>query len=178
MLGCKPLRLITGEERDEFFTSFRVAALHLEMRDSYGTQVEKPHLRKWEQGEPDDIEWLKPWFDTVRSGTQSGKTFRRLRIISEPMTDYMRWVHMDAHLFVEAGEDIRWLSRRLVSAIALPGNDFWLFDSATVVFSVFAGNGDVVERQLYTDAAVVQLCQSAFDAAWEFAVPHSEYTPR
>ena len=118
------MRLVTKEERDEFFLRFRRAALHLEMRDSYGTQVEKPHLRKWERGESDDIEWLKPWFDTVRLGTQSGKVFRRMRIISEPITDYIRWEHMDAHLFVEAGEDIRWLPRKLVSAIAFPGNDF------------------------------------------------------
>jgi hypothetical protein len=171
------LRLVTKEERDEFFIRFRRAALHLEMRDSYGTQVEKPHLRKWERGEPDDIEWLKPWFDTVRLGTQSGKVFRRMRVISEPITEYIRWEHMDAHLFVEAGEDIRWLPRKLVSAIAFPGNDFWMFDAETVVFSVFSGNGDVVEWQLYTDPAVVQLCKSAFDSAWKLAVPHSEYKP-
>lgn len=171
------MRLVTKEERDEFFIRFRRAAVHLEMRDSYGTQVEKPHLRKWERGESDDLEWLKPWFDTVRIGTQSGKVFRRMRIISEPITDYIRWEHMDAHLFVEAGEDIRWLPRKLVSAIAFPGNDFWMFDAETVVFSVFSGNGDVVEWQLYTDTAVVQLCKSAFDSAWKLAIPHSEYKP-
>jgi hypothetical protein len=171
------LRLVTREERDEFFTSFDHAAVHLEMRDSYGTQVEKPHLRKWERGEPDDIEWLKPWFDTVRSGTRSGKAFRRVRIISEPITEYIRWEHMDAHLFVEAGEDIRWLPRRLVSPVAFPGNDFWMFDAETVIFSVFSGNGDVIEWQLYTDTAVVQLCPSAFDSAWKLAIPHHEYQP-
>jgi hypothetical protein len=171
------LRLVTREERDEFFTSFDHAAVHLEMRDSYGTQVEKPHLRKWERGEPDDIEWLKPWFDTVRSGTRSGKAFRRVRIISEPITEYIRWEHMDAHLFVEAGEDIRWLPRRLVSPVAFPGNDFWMFDAETVIFSVFSGNGDVIEWQLYTDTSVVQLCQSAFDSAWKLAIPHHDYQP-
>jgi hypothetical protein len=171
------VRLVTRDERDAFFTRFRRVALHLEMRDAYGTQVEKPHLQKWEGGEPDDIEWLKPWFETVRTATLSGKVFRRLRVISEPITDYIRWEHMDTHLFVEAGEDIRWLPRRLVSGIAFPGNDFWLFDAETVIFSVFSGNGDVIEWQLYTDAAVVQLCRSAFDAAWKLAIPHREYQP-
>lgn len=169
------MRLITGGERDAFFTTFREEALHLEMRDSYGTQMEKPHLRKWERGEPDDIEWLKPWFDTVRNGARSGKSFRRIRVISEPVSDYIRWEHMDTHLFVEAGEDIRWLPRRLVSALAFPGNDFWLFDAETAIFSVFSGNGEVVERQLYSDPAVARLCKSAFEAAWALAIPHSEY---
>jgi hypothetical protein len=171
------LQLITGHEREGFFTSFRREALHLEMRDSYGTQVEQPHLSKWERGEPDGIEWLQPWFATVRAGTEAGKVFRRIRIISEPITDYIRWEHMDAHLFVEAGEDIRWLPRRLVSPLAFPGNDFWLFDTETVIFSVFAGSGEVVERQLFSDPAVVELCQSAFNAAWGLAIPHSEYKP-
>jgi hypothetical protein len=171
------VRLISGEEREQFFSTFKREALHLEMRDSYGTQVERPHLDKWERGEPENSEWLKPWFDTVRAGAAVGKLFRRIRIISEPITDYIRWEHMDAHMFVEAGEDIRWLPRRLVSPIAFPGNDYWLFDAETVIFSVFAGNGEVVERQLYTDPGVVELCQSAFGAAWELAIPHRDYHP-
>lgn len=66
------------------------------MRESYGSQVERPHLDRWERGEPDEIEWLKPWFDTVRGGVAAGKVFRRVRIVSEPITNYIRWEHMDA----------------------------------------------------------------------------------
>lgn len=171
------MQLISGEERERFFTTFTREALHLEMRDSYGTAIEQPHLRKWEAGVPDDLEWLQPWFDTVRRGTAAGKVFRRARIISEPITEYIRWEHMDTHLFVEAGEDIRWLPRRLASGLALPGNDFWLFDVEIAVFSVFAGSGEVVERQLTTDPSIVQLCKSAFEAVWELAIPHREYQP-
>jgi hypothetical protein len=69
------------------------------------------------------------------------------------------------------------LPRRLTSAIALPGNDFWLFDDSTVVFTVFTGKGDVFERQLTTDPAVIQLCRTAFDATWAMAIHHSEYRP-
>jgi hypothetical protein len=169
------LQLISGEERERFFTTFKREALHLEMRDSYGTAVERPHLSKWEAGQTDDLEWLQPWFNTVREGTRAGKVFRRARIISEPVTDYIRWEHLDTHLFVEAGEDIRWLPRRLASGVALPGNDFWLFDGEVVIFSVFAGDGPVVERQLTKDARIVELCKTAFDAVWELAIPHDEY---
>jgi hypothetical protein len=34
----------------------------------------------------------------------------------------------------EAGEDIRWVPSRLVSAVATPGNDFYLFDGRLAVF--------------------------------------------
>jgi hypothetical protein len=171
------LRLISNEEREVLFSTFQYEALHLEMRDTYGTQIERPHLDRWKTGEPDDLEWLQPWINLVRDATRAGKRFRRARIISEPVTDYIRWEHSDAHLFTDAGEDIRWVPRRLVSAVALPGNDFWLFDEKTAIFSIFAGSGLVVERQLWTDLDVIRLCKSAFEAAWPLGIPNSEYKP-
>ncbi|GII90627.1 DUF6879 family protein [Sinosporangium siamense] len=171
------MKLITGEARREFFHTFRREALHLEMRDTYGTQVEQPHLKKWESGERDEGEWLQPWFRTVRAATEAGKSIRRARIVSEPVTDYQRWVLSDSHLFTEAGEQIVWIPRRRVSAIPLPGNDFWLFDEETVIFSVFAGTGEVVERQLSVDPDVVQLCKAAFEAVWPLGIPDHEYNP-
>ncbi|MGH3899740.1 MAG: DUF6879 family protein [Pseudonocardiaceae bacterium] len=43
----------------------------------------------------------------VSAGTQAGKVFRRARIVSEPISNYQKWVLKDSHLYVEAGEDIR-----------------------------------------------------------------------
>ncbi len=166
---------ISYEELKGLLASFQREALHLEMRDSYGTAAELPHLAKWEAGEPDDTDWLQPWFDTVRSGVHAGKIFRRLRIVSEPVSDYQKWVLRDSHLFVEAGEDIRWLPRSRVSTVALPGNDFWLFDDQVVVFLIFAPSGQVVDRQKTTDRTAVELCRAAFETAWKLSIPDSEY---
>lgn len=166
---------ISYAELKILFASFRREALHLEMRDSYGTAAEIPHLAKWEAGEPDDTDWLQPWFDTVRAGIEAGKSFRRARIVSEPISDYQKWVLKDSHLFVEAGEDIRWAPRSRVSAVALPGNDFWLFDDQAVVFLVFAASGLVVDRQKTTDRAAVELCRTAFEAVWKLSISNSEY---
>jgi hypothetical protein len=168
---------ISYEEFEGLFTSFKREALHLEMRDAYGTEAELPHLRKWLAGEPDDTVWLQPWFDLLRTGTQAGKIFRRARIVSEPVSDYQRWVLKDTHLYVEAGEDIRWVPRSRVSTVALPGNDFWLFDDELVVFLIFAGNGLVVDRLSTTDHAALDLCRSAFEAVWKLSIPNREYQP-
>ncbi|MGH3885037.1 MAG: DUF6879 family protein [Pseudonocardiaceae bacterium] len=43
----------------------------------------------------------------VSAGTQAGKVFRRARIVSEPISNYQKWVLKDSHLYAEAGEDIR-----------------------------------------------------------------------
>ena len=50
--------LITADECDGLFASFRREALHLKMRDAYGTEAEIPHMAKWAAGEPDDLERL------------------------------------------------------------------------------------------------------------------------
>ncbi len=168
---------ITYEEFAAHFTSFQREALHLEMRDSYGTAVEIPHLRKWEAGEPDDLDWLQPWFDLVSAGTRAGKVFRRARIVSEPVSNYQKWVLKDTHLFVEAGEDIRWAPRSRVSTVALPGNDFWLFDDKIAVFLIFAASGLVVDRYRTTDRSAIELCRMSFEEVWKLSIPHREYRP-
>jgi hypothetical protein len=166
---------ITYEQLDHWFTIFQREALHLEMRDAYGTAVELPHLAKWLKGEPDDTAWLEGWFNTVRAGTAAGKSFRRARIVSEPVSEYQQWVLKDTHLYVEAGEDIRWVPRRLVSTIALPGNDFWLFDREYLVFLIFAGNGLVMDYLATTDPAAIELCVNAFEAVWELSIATRDY---
>lgn len=168
---------ITYEEFSALFRSFQREALHLEMRDSYGTDVEIPHLRKWEAGEPDDTDWLQPWFDLVSAGTRVGKVFRRACIVSEPISDYQKWAFEITPPFVEVGEDIRWVPRRRVSTVALPGNDFWLFDDEVVVFLIFAASGLVEDRYKTTDRGAIALCRTSFEEVWKLSIPNSEYRP-
>jgi hypothetical protein len=168
---------VTYEEFSAHFTSFQREAIHLEMRDSYGTAVEIPHLRKWEAGEPDDTDWLQPWFDLVSAGVRAGKVFRRACIVSEPIADYQKWALNYTPLFVEAGEDIRWVPRNRVSTVALPGNDFWLFDDEVVIFIIFASSGLVVDRYRTTDRGAIELCRTSFEEVWKLSIPTSEYRP-
>lgn len=79
---------------------------------------------------------------------------------------------------VEAGEDIRWVPRRLVSSIGLPGNDFYLFDDRLVVFLHYAGSGRGVDKVTSTDPHDIDLCRTAFDAVWPLATRHCHYQPR
>jgi Family of unknown function (DUF6879) len=150
-------------------------AVHLEMRDSYGTVAELPHMARWAAGERDDLGWLQEWCGTLREHMRAGRSVRRARVVSEPLSDYQRWSYSIAGPMVEAGEDIRWVPRRLVSPVALPGNDFYLFDDRLAVFLLYAGNGLAAGRVGSADPAVLRLCRSAFEAVWELSVPHREY---
>ncbi len=73
---------------------------------------------------------------------------------------------------------IRWVPRSRVSTVALPGNDFGIFDDQVVVFLIFAANGLVMDRQKTTDRDAIALCRNAFDAVWKLSIPDSEYQTR
>ena len=167
----------TDDEFEELLTSFGREAVHLEMRDAYGTAVELPHMAKWERGEPDDLEWLQGWCATLREHVKAGKSVRRARVVSEPLSNYQRWSYRIADPMVDAGEDIRWVPRRLVSSVALPGNDFYLFDDKLAVFLLYSGNGLSAGMLSSSDPADLRLCRSSFEAVWKLSIPHREYQP-
>jgi hypothetical protein len=175
------VRLITGEERDKLLAACEREAVHLEMRDTYALTREAERLATFLATGRRDHEAEAParrhWTALIRGLRRAGRRVRRARIVSEPVTDYIRYEWAGTDPIVEAGEEVRWLPRRLASSIALPGNDFWLFDGETVVFTVFTGVGDIAERQLTTDPATARLCSSAFEAVWSAAIPHGEYQP-
>jgi hypothetical protein len=169
---------ITDDEFSELLVKgFGREAIHLETRDAYGTEVELPHMAKWARGDYDDLEWLQGWCVTLREHRNAGRSVRRARIVSEPLSDYQRWSYSIAYPMVEAGEDIRWVPRRLVSSVALPGNDFYLFDDRLAVFLLYAGNGLATGVMSSADPTDIRLCRSAFEAAWKLSIPHSEYKP-
>lgn len=156
---------------------FATETVHLETRDAYGTAVELPYMAKWAAGEPDDLEWLQGWCATLREHAAAGRSVRRARVVSEPLSDYQRWSRSIAWPMVDAGEDIRWVPRRLVSAAAMPGNDFYLFDGQLAVFLLYAGNGLSAGMAKTADPAVTSLCLLAFEAVWALSIPHRDYQP-
>jgi hypothetical protein len=168
---------ISESEFEALLSNFQREAVHLEMRDAYGTAVELPHLAQWAAGEPDDLEWLQGWCEVLRAHVKAGRSVRRARVVSEPLSDYQRWSFSIAYPMVEAGEDIRWVPRSRVSSIAVPGNDFYLFDDQLVVFLIYAGSGLAKDRMTSTDPADIHLCRTAFDAMWKLSIPHREYQP-
>src|SRR5580692_12401528 len=156
---------------------FAREAVHLEMRDAYGTATELPHMARWAAGEPDDLQWLQGWCGTLRGHVKAGRSVRRARVVSEPLSDYQRWSQSIALPMVEAGEDIRWVPRRLVSSVALPGNDFYLFDDRLALFLLYSGNGLSAGMLRSADPADLRLCRAAFEAVWKLSIRHREYAP-
>jgi hypothetical protein len=146
------------------------------MRDSYAST---DRFEAWKRGEridwDDRASWWHPYDQLITDTVARGVSIRRARIVSEPVTEYIQWEHYVTHANVTAGEDVRWLPRRRATDIALPGNDFWLFDGELLRVHHFSGDGAVVEDEITDGPATVKLCASAFEAVWDRAVPHHLY---
>lgn len=165
----------------ELLASATVSAVHLETRDVYTVDSEAARIAAWRAGhryDPDDrASWWRPWLDLIAQTVERGVTVRRARIVSEPVSEYIRYSCSHAFTNVAAGEALRWLPRRRASDLALPGNDFWLVDRRLVLFNHFDGEGRPTGTSVSEDPAVAELCADAFDAVWERGIDHRDYRP-
>src|SRR5262249_18629585 len=115
----------------------------------------------------------------LRGHRAAGRTCRRARIVSEPINDYQRWSLSLAGMFVDAGEDIRYLPRPRLTTVLLPGSgDFYIFDDELVFFLHYAGSGLNASYEITEAPQVVQTCREAFEAVWKLAVPFRDYRPQ
>lgn len=164
---------------DELLDSARHSAVHLEMRDSYGVEKEASDFNRWKETGEKDLDpasgyWAE-WVNLIRRVVARGVVVRRARIVSEPVSPYIRFEHLGTQVNILAGEQVRWLPRRRASNIALPGNDFWLIDDRLIRWNHFTGSGASAEHEISEDPEAARLCSTAFEAVWEAAIPHDEY---
>lgn len=165
----------------DFLRDARESAVHLEMRDGYMRSDED--FIAWQNGHRDDPNdrnsWWSPWLQLMSDLNDRGVQLRRARIVSQPISDYVRFEYDATFENIAAGEQVRWLDRRHASDLALPGNDFWLIDDRVAVFNIFDGDGELPDddEQIVDDPAVIKLCSDAFESVWDRAVPHDEFQP-
>jgi hypothetical protein len=114
--------------------NFERSAFRLETLPEYNVQQEAEMLARFKRGEPVDLPDDHPWLERVRHHCRAGKLMRRIRVVSYPLTDYLRMEMSWYPKSVSAGEDIR------ITEVQLSG-DFWLFDERTVVVLHYDNEG-------------------------------------
>jgi hypothetical protein len=169
------VKLLQGEEFTELFRTFQRSAFHLEVQDSYHTPEESGPFQLFLDGQPDDLEWHRPWLELIREVTTSGRSVTRARVVTVPHVDYTRWGLTVAEHNIAAGEDIRWLPRHLIDSGELAADDYWLFDDSRVVFTVFELTGRFAGGASTADPVIVERCRKVRDRVWRAAVPHAQY---
>ncbi len=174
------MELISSAKRNQLIEACEHDSFHLELRDDYSVPDESGPFEHWLSSKPVDYSFMEPWTEMVRRLTGEGKTIQRIRVVTEPHTPYIRWEHATTALNVEAGEEIRWLPRRLVpDELAFPfgGKDWWLIDGRLLAVGHIDATGRVLGHEVIEERQVVATAAALRDHLWSAAAPHHEYQP-
>jgi len=170
--------LLKGPSFSQPFTSFEHTARRLETRDRYDIGREQAEFQRFLAGEPDDPdEAVKrdSWLSRVRAATAAGKRYERVRVVPEPLTDYLRFELRGMRYNAEVGEDIRYLDRGQANVLDLPAHDFWVFDGSRLLLMYFSADDRHLGSELVTDPDMVERHERWFQQAFAQATPYAHY---
>ncbi|MFE4614316.1 DUF6879 family protein [Streptomyces niveus] len=153
--------------------------MHLELRDTYEGYDDGGRFAEWKQVggiTPSFVEDFRTWTDLVGETVARGVEMRRVRVVSVPVTEYIRFEYEAARLNQEAGEQVRWLPRSEAATLLVPGADLWIFDDRSIRFGHFTGDGALVRNEMCHDPLVIKKFSEAFETIWQRATPHERFT--
>jgi hypothetical protein len=170
---------VTSGEFNELFTSFEHTAYRLETLQRYDVSYEEEPFAAFLNGQPQPADPSKDeWLSMIMSAVAAGKSFRRVHLVSEPLTDYLRYeIGCSYAPNAEAGEDIRILPGE-PGALGLPDHDYWLFDSRDLWVMSYDSDGRFLYAELTEDPTTIVEHNYWRDKALSLAVPYADYTSR
>jgi hypothetical protein len=157
-----------------WLSNFQHSAFRLETLPVYSVPQEVEMLAAFKRGEDVRLPEDHPWLERVRQHTRSGKLMRRVRIISHPLSDYLRFELSLYPRCVDAGEDIRIAEFNEGTERAICNQDLWLFDETTALMMSYDSEGHFMG----TKSGSVDYCLQQRDIALSRATPLLEYTAR
>lgn len=170
-----------GPEYRRLFDSFARSAYRLETFQRYTVDYEEEPLRRFLAGEPRPHDPHKQgWLDRVRNAVAAGKSMRRVHVVVEPPSDYLRyeltWSYPDN---VAAGENIGIISTSTDGwPEDLPHRDYWLFDDQVLMRMIYDDESRLVAGELVTDPAEVADAVRWRETALAIALPYRVYMSR
>jgi hypothetical protein len=164
-----------GDDFAGLFNWFTTRAFRLETLDQYAVGYEEEAMRRFLAGQPVDPGFIAAWLEQVAAATSAGRQMQRVHVVTEPLSDYLRY-EMDGYRHsVAAGEDVRVLPRPMAHALEVPEQDFWLFDDGPVARMHYDEQGRFLGAEFVEEADVVARYCRWRDVAWEAATPYARY---
>lgn len=120
---------MTPESFGTQFDQFEEVVVRLETLPSYSVGgAEEERIQAWRDGRPRPVRSVRTsvWLARIATTTvMEAKSWRRVRIVDEPPTEYQRYQMQGYRESQAAGEQVLIVPRGRVSD---DGPDFWLFD--------------------------------------------------
>ncbi|WP_043843487.1 DUF6879 family protein [Amycolatopsis taiwanensis] len=161
-------------EFQRLFREFERSAWRWECQGVYREPDEREPLRRFLAGEPPDDAWREDFLRLVSDSTRSGRSWQRVRQMTVPLTDYLRFeMDLAERGNIPAGEDIRVIWPAEAEQLGLPDQDFWLFDDETVARMHFGADG--LERVEVLTGESVEPYRRWRQLAWDHSHPFQEY---
>jgi hypothetical protein len=154
---------------------FASSAYRLETLQTYAEPDEAAAVARFLAGQDPDLDtsW---WEALVARHRAAGRTMTRVRVLSEPLSDYARFQLPYYARFARAGEDIRIIATPIGSWPAgLPRRDYWLFDDTDLWALTYTAAGTFEHADLIVDAALIAEHRHWRDRALSIATPLADY---
>lgn len=124
------------------FDTFTHDATRIEALPAFLVPEEADALKAVQEGRQPDFAFMQEWYEYLEGVVASGRMSRRLRLVSDPLTDYE---HMEVAwgypANAEHGEEIRIMPR---SDAPSDMKDYWTFDGALVFEMLYDEDGAFV----------------------------------
>lgn len=122
---------------------------------------------------------LGMWQRMISNHVAAGRVLRRVHVIEEPLTDYLRYELAAYAINGKAGEEIRLVPvRKGTWPDGLPRNvDYWLFDDEDLWSMTYDGSSRFVAAERVDDAGRLTQARQWRDVALERSIPLAAYVP-
>jgi hypothetical protein len=159
------------DQLERCFENFHTSAFRLETLRGYIVPAEADRLAAFlgsaELPEPSSA--ARVWLKRIASTTAAGKTWQRVRVVSEPLSDYERFELAAYAESAAAGEQI--LIAKGISWVSRINKDFWLFDDRTAAVMEYGVDGRYIGSWVTDDLPIVTFCCEERDAALAASQP-------
>ncbi len=99
----------------------------------------------------DPDEGMEDWWDFIASKTKAGVTMQRVRLVTQPLTDYTKMeleVHKKSKTF---GDDIRIIDEEKFKSLQIKQQDFWLIDDSVCLTMNYSASGEYLGFTIEND---------------------------
>lgn len=165
--------MLSRSEFKALMDRWESTAWRWECQGVYREPSEEAPLARFRESGQVDLAWFAGWLARVRAWRAAGKRMGRVRMLTDPLTEYLRFELAITPPALDAGEDIRFLPAVRAADLGMPAEDFWLFDSTLVVVMAFGDHG-VSGARVITETGMVARYREWRDRAVEASVALDE----
>lgn len=168
-----------GQLREEL-AGFRYSLFRLETLQNYSGSSEDEAFAEWRRtGRLPVTAELEQWCVRTRQAVAVGCRVQRVHVVTEPLSDYVRFELASYAPNVQSGEEVRIISVRGGRwPTDVSAGDFWLIDARKLWTMRYAADGAWLGAEPTTDPQRLADACAQRDAALAQSVSWSEYNVR